>query len=439
VTIENGGFLNMGASQEVQIGIGAVANNNSITVTGAGSKWTVANTLKVGSATSTGNVATVTSGAILQVQTATPAVTIGAGAGNVVNFSNSTLAYKGVSSTSVNLLDGNTGVTGVGLFTWTGINTFRMDTSTETGGTNYTFANNLGVKNYTGLELLGITTMARAITLDGSNGGTLLLSGATATVTGGVTLTGTVNVTATGTTSSLTGVITGGGALTKSGTATLTLASTPSYSGNTTVSVGTLKLNSANASNESSTVTIASTGAALELGFSGTDTVAALVIGISPMPSGVYKSNTNITDPGTAIDQIIGTGTLTVGAGGGSNYASWANDPTKGNIPGAPPSGDFDNDGLTNLMEYALGKDPKVSNQPAGVLLGNVITFTKGTDAIANGDVNFIIETSTDLGVVDLWTAAVTHNAPNASTIISYTFTPGTPIKEFARLKVTQL
>ena len=159
-------------------------------------------------------------------------------------------------------------------------------------------------------------------------------------------------------------------------------------------------------------------------------------IGTTQMAPGVYKSSTNL-GAGTAIAQIIGTGTLTVTSGASSNFASWANDPSKGNIPGEPPTGDFDNDGLTNLIEYALGKNPRVSSQPAGVLSGNVITFTKGTDAIANGDVSWFIETSTTLAAGS-WTTQVTQAAGNPAATISYTFTPSTPVANFARLKVTQ-
>jgi hypothetical protein len=122
--------------------------------------------------------------------------------------------------------------------------------------------------------------------------------------------------------------------------------------------------------------------------------------------------------------------------GGGSNYASWANDPSKGNIPGEPASGDFDNDGLSNLVEYALGKNPRISSQPAGDLSGSVITYTKGSDAIANGDVSWVIETSETLA--NDWAPAVTQAAGDPALTISYTFTLGTPAKKFARLKVTQ-
>jgi autotransporter-associated beta strand protein len=129
--------------------------------------------------------------------------------------------------------------------------------------------------------------------------------------------------------------------------------------------------------------------------------------------------------------------TLTV-QGSGNNYASWANDPAKGNIPGEPATGDFDNDGLTNIVEYALGTNPRVSSQPAGVLAGNTITFTKGLDAIANADVTWVIETSPTLGEGS-WIPAVTQNAGDAAATISFQFTPGSPARNFARLKVTQV
>jgi autotransporter-associated beta strand protein len=131
------------------------------------------------------------------------------------------------------------------------------------------------------------------------------------------------------------------------------------------------------------------------------------------------------------------TGELTLAVGSASNYAAWANDPSKGNIPGEPASGDFDNDGISNLMEYALGKNPRVSSQPAGVLSNNLITFTKGADAIANGDVSWVIETSTTLATGS-WTPQVTQAAGDTAPTIEYTLTPGSPAQNFARLKTSQ-
>jgi hypothetical protein len=88
-----------------------------------------------------------------------------------------------------------------------------------------------------------------------------------------------------------------------------------------------------------------------------------------------------------------------------------------------------------------LGLNPTTSSQPPGVLSGNIITFTKGEDAIANGDVSWVIETSTTLAAGS-WTAEVTQTPGDPGEplpAISYTFTPGTPVRKFARLKVAQI
>jgi autotransporter-associated beta strand protein len=224
--------------------------------------------------------------------------------------------------------------------------------------------------------------------------------------------------------------ISGSGSVTAQGeTGSVYTLSSPGYSGDTTVNSATLKLNAPNTNNQSSTVSIAATGATLELNFGGTDTVDKLFIGGVQQAAGVYTSS-HISGVFT------GTGTLTVNSNPPGGFASWMST----NYPGIPdadndPDDDYDNDGLDNLTEYALGLAPNAANGSPGVLSGNILTFTKGTAAIANGDVNYIIETSTDLGVTDDWTAAVTQNAPNASTTIAYTFTPGTPVKNFARLR----
>ena len=92
-------------------------------------------------------------------------------------------------------------------------------------------------------------------------------------------------------------------------------------------------------------------------------------------------------------------------------------------------------------MEYALGKDPKLPSQPAGVMIGKTITFAKGAEAVANGDVSYWIETSTTLrnqitpgdGGWTLVTPTV-----NTSTTLSHTLPEGVSGgKIFARLKVT--
>jgi hypothetical protein len=66
-----------------------------------------------------------------------------------------------------------------------------------------------------------------------------------------------------------------------------------------------------------------------------------------------------------------------------------------------------------------------------------VITYTKGADAIANGDVSWVIETSATLAPGS-WTPQVTHAPRDATATITFTLTPGGSARNFVRLKVTQ-
>jgi autotransporter-associated beta strand protein len=243
-------------------------------------------------------------------------------------------------------------------------------------------------------------------------------------------------------TSTIDAVIADGGnghSLTKSGDSTLVLTAANTYTGNTNVNGGTLRISKPYLA-DSSAITIGST-AILGLDFDETngqvsDTVSTLTIGTTQKAAGTYGATgsgaANIDD-----DHFSGVGTLTVlnGPAPSGSYASWATD---NGIPGQPFGGDFDKDGISNGVEYALGKNPTASSQPPGVLTGNTITFTKGSAAITNADVSWVIETSTTLAAGS-WTAEVTQLPGNAALTIAYGFNPGTPVKKFARLKVVQV
>ena len=112
---------------------------------------------------------------------------------------------------------------------------------------------------------------------------------------------------------------------------------------------------------------------------------------------------------------------------GGDTYSDWA---TSNSITGGE-TGDSDNDGVKNLIEYAL-----VDGGERGVLTGNTITFTKRGEPYGS-DLTYVIETSESLGTGS-WTDEVTHGPELllSNPAISYTFTPGTPVKKFARLKI---
>jgi autotransporter-associated beta strand protein len=210
------------------------------------------------------------------------------------------------------------------------------------------------------------------------------------------------------------------------GTNIVTLSGTNSYSGETRVVTGTLKLSGSAQINDFSTVRI-DTGAVLHLDFAGTDTVGALNLGGDPKAAGTYGSATSSATNKSA--DFLGDGILQVG-GATNNYASWAGSQMPPVTGG--PNGDSDNDGVTNLVEYALQNGGE-----RGTLSGNTITFTK-RGAPYGGDLTYIIETSETL--TGSWSPVVTHGPAQLGSPISYNLAPapGTP-KKFARLKVVQV
>jgi hypothetical protein len=132
------------------------------------------------------------------------------------------------------------------------------------------------------------------------------------------------------------------------------------------------------------------------------------------------------------IPQITGTGILHVGPGFESFMDEFPDLTTAQKLPGADP----DNDGVTNLMEYALdGFDPTVPNASPGTFIGGTLSFTKRATAVTNGDITYAIEGSTTLERGS-WTVVVT-SPPGDMAPISYTLPAGQP-KEFARLRIIQ-
>jgi autotransporter-associated beta strand protein len=233
----------------------------------------------------------------------------------------------------------------------------------------------------------------------------------------------TLSVGANDATSSFNGVIkntAGTLSLIKAGAGILTLAGANSYSGDTTVAAGTLSLAVDDSLSDAAALRL-TTGAVLDLNFTGSDSVAAVYIDGILQPAGTWGSLDSSATNKTAL--ITGTGLISVG-----NYDSWAG--TNGVTGG--PGGDHDQDGVPNLVEYALADGGEL-----GSFSGGKITFTK-RGAPYGGDVNYMIETSDDLSG---WTP-VTEDPPAAgffedATKIEYTLPEG-ETRIFSRLKVVQ-
>jgi fibronectin-binding autotransporter adhesin len=241
------------------------------------------------------------------------------------------------------------------------------------------------------------------------------------------------------TTSAFDGVIKNtGGALgiEKIGSGAVTLSGPRTNSGNTTVTLGILILGNApdplnaNDGNDTSTVAIAASGATLNLTYTGTDKVDKLFIGATQLAAGVYGKEGSAS-PINGIPQITGDGTLTVasGPGGGNDFTTWAASRTPPVTGGA--NGDDDLDGVENLIEYALADGGERGTYDADT---NTLTFTK-RGAPYGGDITYAIEISTSLAANSWSPATVTEN----SSLISFSFTPVTPPKQFARLKVLRV
>jgi autotransporter-associated beta strand protein len=229
-------------------------------------------------------------------------------------------------------------------------------------------------------------------------------------------------------------IVTDGGTnngFTKTGNGTLFLTSSGNYyNGETIINAGTLSLINPTLSD---TATVNINGGTLNLNFSGEDQVdkayaklgGFLLVRLGP---GQYGANDGVG--------ITGSGYLRIAQG----YESWAADLAADSPPLADTTrtGDPDNDGLSNAVEYALGLDPRYSNGSPGVASngGKTITFTKGSEAKYNDKVTYQIETSTTLGAAPSpWTVNVADVTQDTDTI-SITF-PAGPAKDFARLKVT--
>lgn len=257
---------------------------------------------------------------------------------------------------------------------------------------------NAAISGTKDLTIAGIA--ARRVVLNAANTWT----GNSVLNTAGITLGSTGTLTFKPTTNGVNNAITGTGAATLDGTFSIDLSAANTTTGNSWDLITT-----------SGAVTYGATFAVS--GF----TADAGAVGARKWTSGNYQ-----------FDEASGILSVLAPASG---FASWIGGfglSEANQASGADP----DNDGFSNLLEYALdGMDPTAADGPAGTITGKTVTFTKRALAVSNGDVTYAIEESTDLGAGDAWAEVVP--TVNDATTISYTL-PNGPTKDFARLKVTK-
>jgi autotransporter-associated beta strand protein len=234
--------------------------------------------------------------------------------------------------------------------------------------------------------------------------------------------------------------VVGVGGFTKKGDGLLDLVGANSYTGNTAVQQGTLKHNFANSLATASTVTMPSTGATLQLNYTGSNTVSQLIVDGTPVVAGTYGTN-NPTAAGTiGVPYITGTGTLIVTNGSApvAGYSTWASDPANGLAAGQrAQTFDADNDGFSNLLEYFLGGNPSQSSTaiaPVLTRVGNDIQISFNRASISAADTTAVVQWSTDLTTWSAGDPVVGSGAINMTILGSHAANG----KLFARVKVSQ-
>lgn len=168
-------------------------------------------------------------------------------------------------------------------------------------------------------------------------------------------------------------------------------------------------------------------------------TTSSLALGAYNITASYAGDSTNSTSSSTSLSQVIAQ----------PSYSSWASDPAQFATPGMSngPMDDPDRDGMTNLMEFALGGVPMASNQSILPVLtkqeaGWVFTYNRSDVSLASSTVQ-LVQYGNDLTGWTTIPIPVTTDGP-------VTIAPGVPSdrvsvaipssgpRTFVRLKVSQ-
>ena len=236
------------------------------------------------------------------------------------------------------------------------------------------------------------------------------------------------------------------GTLTKTGTGTLNKSNNWLGSGKFVIAQGTVSNRSANFSDTMSVDV--STGATLDLNFSGTDTVGAFYINGLQQSSGTWGSLTSSATHKTSL--ITGTGLLSVS--GLQTFASWA---AVNGLSGAAAAftADPNGDGISNGLAYVLGGNPLADSAgvlPAATVGGGYLTLGFWRNVDSGSVTALTVEYSGDLVTWSSATIGAASSTDANGVIITVTsggtgydavtvaVPVGTREKLFMHLKVTQ-